>query len=89
MKHACRQATMLASESLDRPLTLWERLKLKLHLSMCRNCSNCHDSMQLLHRVQTMMREQESERTRLSDQQRDALRQALAQSIKAANHPQE
>ena len=36
----CHQATRLLSENQDRPLTLNERLLLKLHLLMCSGCRN-------------------------------------------------
>lgn len=41
----CREATRLLSESLDRPLTLNERMMLKLHLMMCSGCRNFDQQM--------------------------------------------
>lgn len=38
----CTRATRLASESLDRPLQLHERVGLRLHLMMCSGC-RCFD----------------------------------------------
>ena len=34
----CREATRLQSQALERPLTLWERLGLRIHLVLCRWC---------------------------------------------------
>ncbi len=34
----CKQASQFISQSLDRPLTLRERLALKLHLLICKYC---------------------------------------------------
>jgi Putative zinc-finger len=34
----CKQASQFISQSLDRPLTLRERLALKLHLFICKYC---------------------------------------------------
>lgn len=39
MRLTCKQATELVSQGLDRKLTGWERLKLKLHLAICDACS--------------------------------------------------
>lgn len=36
----CNQATQLMSQAQDRPLNRRERLALKLHLMMCKGCSN-------------------------------------------------
>ncbi|MGC8559833.1 MAG: zf-HC2 domain-containing protein [Phycisphaerae bacterium] len=38
---SCRQATRLASDRLDRRLTVWERLELAMHLAMCGACRAC------------------------------------------------
>lgn len=36
----CKQATELMSQAQDRPLNRREKLALKLHLMMCKGCSN-------------------------------------------------
>lgn len=36
----CKQATRLISESRDRPLSLPERMTLKMHVMMCTGCKN-------------------------------------------------
>ena len=36
----CRQATRLISESQERPLSLQEKLTLKMHTLMCEGCKN-------------------------------------------------
>lgn len=36
---SCKQATQLASEALDRPLSLRERLGLRAHLMICAGCA--------------------------------------------------
>ncbi len=37
---SCRKVAELLSHELDEPLELLDRLRLRMHLSMCRNCSN-------------------------------------------------
>ena len=34
----CKEAARLLSESLDRKLTFWQRLSLRLHVFICRFC---------------------------------------------------
>jgi hypothetical protein len=36
----CKEASALVSQRHDRPLTLWERCTLKIHLSVCDACRN-------------------------------------------------
>ncbi len=37
---SCQQATRLISESQDRPLSLSEKMALKVHVMMCAGCKN-------------------------------------------------
>lgn len=41
----CHDATRLMSESQERPLSMIERMSLKLHLMMCTGCSNFKEQM--------------------------------------------
>lgn len=41
----CRNATRLMSKSQERPLSMIERMSLKLHLMMCSGCSNFKEHM--------------------------------------------
>lgn len=40
MRLTCKEATALVSQGLDRQLSRWERVKLRLHLTVCDACSN-------------------------------------------------
>lgn len=44
----CRDATQLMSQSLDRKLTLGERMALKVHQTVCRPCRNCRRQLKFL-----------------------------------------
>ena len=44
----CNEVTNLCSDELERPLSVWERLKLKMHLTMCTGCSNYRTQMSAL-----------------------------------------
>lgn len=45
---SCRQATELMSQEQDRPLSLAERLGLRLHVLICTGCSNYRRQMVVL-----------------------------------------
>lgn len=47
----CKQTHQLVSQGLDRRLSLAERTKVKLHLSICKSCTNFHAQMALLRKV--------------------------------------
>lgn len=44
----CRDATRLMSEAQERPLSITERMSLKLHVIMCSGCQNFKDQMDAL-----------------------------------------
>lgn len=48
---SCNSATILVEKRLDAGLTLSERLKLRLHTSMCSGCTNYQKQSLLIHRV--------------------------------------
>ncbi len=47
----CKEIAQLASESLDRSLSLYERLTLRLHLLRCDMCSRYVRQLKFLQRV--------------------------------------
>jgi len=79
MKHACREISRLASDSLDRPLSLWEKLRFKVHLSMCGNCRNCNENMRIIHKATELMQQTDFGNIRLNDGQRQHLHDVLDQ----------
>lgn len=44
----CKEATRLSSEALDRGLSLRERLSLRMHIMMCKGCTNFEEHMRQL-----------------------------------------
>lgn len=51
MRHTCRQMSDLLSERLDRPLRPLERLRLRVHLAMCKACARIEIQLELLHKA--------------------------------------
>jgi hypothetical protein len=45
---ACREVTRLVSESLDRELSLPQRMSIKMHLMMCKLCSRYNKQLAAL-----------------------------------------
>ena len=53
----CREATRLCSERRDRPLTLSERIALRLHTLICAHCANFHKQLDFLSQAARRFRE--------------------------------
>lgn len=51
LMYSCRRVAELLSQRLDEPLSLLDELRLKLHLSMCDNCSHVADQIEAVHKA--------------------------------------
>ncbi|MBC7575418.1 MAG: zf-HC2 domain-containing protein [Herminiimonas sp.] len=51
MKPTCREIHQLVSEGMDRPLTLVERARMRLHLVVCEGCTRFDAQMLLIRRA--------------------------------------
>ena len=50
MKISCKEASRLISQSMDERLSFGQRLRLRLHLTLCDACRNFKSHLQLLRR---------------------------------------
>ena len=75
----CKQATRLQSEAMDRRLSIFERLGLRLHLSLCKWCRRYGEQLRFLRSVARKCQEHESwqEPHRLSPEARERIKQSL------------
>ncbi len=48
---SCKEVTKLVSDNLDRPLPLWRRLSLRLHIAMCNGCSAYRRQIESLNKL--------------------------------------
>ena len=51
LKPTCKEVHRLISENMDRPLTWVERMRMRLHLLICRVCTNFQKQMSTLRRA--------------------------------------
>lgn len=72
---SCREATRLASQQLDQPLSLADKLRLQAHLLICKACPSMHQKFALLH--------QAGRKFVLRDEGSDADRSGLTPEAKA------
>lgn len=47
----CKEATRLLSEGMDRHLTLGERTRLRLHLMICKACTNTNVQLDFMRKA--------------------------------------
>lgn len=58
----CKDVARMISDGMDRPLTLGERLRLRVHLAICKGCSNFERQMKALRDMARRFGEQSEER---------------------------
>lgn len=75
----CQETSRLLSESHDRPLTLRERLSLRLHLLMCDACSHFARQLRFLHKAVTALEiwTLADDRLKLGERARERIKRAL------------
>ncbi|MDQ6986893.1 MAG: hypothetical protein Q9M25_03715 [Mariprofundaceae bacterium] len=82
---SCKLATRLASDALERRLGFFEKLRLRLHLAMCRSCDDCKKEMEILHHTLCRLQEKDADAgPSLSESDKQAIRTAL-QEIDSAS----
>jgi len=75
----CKEITQLASESLDRKLTLKEHIGLRFHLMMCKLCTRYVRQLKFMHQACSGMDEIRGKGLgdQLSEDARDRIRKQL------------
>ena len=80
----CRQTTELVSRSLDRPLRLNQRLRLQLHLLICRSCRRYCKQLNFLKRAASLFDKRiEANRPPLSPKDKTYFDKNIAQKCKS------
>ena len=79
---SCKEVSHLVSESLDRKLSLWQRIQVRLHLLMCRFCSRFRKQSLFLrdaarHYLSAVEEAETGPSTALSPEARDRIKQSL------------
>jgi len=78
MKSSCQQVSRLISDAHERPLSLGERLRLRLHLAICNLCRAYARDIRLLKGVCGLLEQaDEDDGTCMSDADRARIREAL------------
>ncbi len=79
---SCEEVSRLVSQSMEQKLSLWRRVNLRLHLSMCQFCSGFAKELRQLQAAAQRHAEQVQRDPRLADvtlsaEARERIRQAL------------
>lgn len=74
---SCKDVSHLATQALDRKLTLAERWGMWLHLSICAACRRFERQIALLHRAMSRLRNQPAASGTLPDEAKARIRRTL------------
>jgi hypothetical protein len=74
---SCQQASRLQSESLDRPLTFFESIGLRVHLFLCKWCRRYGKQIKFLHDAAHQCEQHQQPTVGLSPEARERIRQKL------------
>lgn len=77
MKPACKTVSRLASESMERQLTLGEWLVMKTHLCLCGACRRFKKHLRFLRRAARLFDEEWPGKAKLRGETRDRIRHEL------------
>ncbi len=77
---SCQQATALAAQGFDTPLSLWQRLQLKLHLLVCSRCRQFCKQLAFVHEAWQISAQQQHITLSVTARARIAARLASAQA---------
>lgn len=77
----CKHATQLASQAMDKPLPLRQRIALRVHLWMCDACTQFQQQVRLMRKAVTRVgqRIENDDRLVLSEQARQRIAEMVAQ----------
>jgi len=80
---SCEEISKLVSESFEQKISLWKRLNLRFHLSMCRLCRRFHKDLVHLNQESKHIAEQfekevdKESSAKLSEESRDRMKRLL------------
>ena len=76
----CKEVAQLASERLDRSLSLTEWFSLRLHLLLCAMCTRYVDQLKFLQRACDAADQEQTGEAGLADEARERIRRRLDQN---------
>ncbi len=80
----CQEISKKVSESFDRPLPIWQRLGIRMHLLMCKYCARFRRQILLLHKALQAFDIPAKEAESLSTEAKDRIRNAIRSLAKGA-----
>jgi len=81
MKHACEEVAFLVSESLERKLHFYERVKMKLHFLMCAACKHYESNTIKLHQIFELKYQKSCQSITLPQEKKNKIRHEIQQLI--------
>jgi hypothetical protein len=83
--YSCRQASRIASDGLDRKLTVKEWIHLKMHLFVCSMCRNFEQNLRMLERAMRHIGSDDVVTEPLSAKDMETIRTGLGARLQATD----
>lgn len=77
----CRETTELASRAMDEHLSLGDRMAMRIHLAICRNCTRFTQQLQHMRRLFRVETTAYDDAAGLSDQARQRIASELQKNL--------
>lgn len=86
MMYNCREMVDFVSMELDRKLPLFVRMRMAMHLSMCKNCRNYRDQISHVEKlIETYYSEETFEMLTLSDEIKSSIESTIEKYLDSEN----
>lgn len=86
MKSSCKEASLLLTKSVDESLTAPEKLKLEVHLRICKTCCRLQEQLRFLRKAAGLLSEEAAE---AEPECSEALRASIKRTIRTAENDSE
>jgi len=80
MIRSCKDVSELVSQSLDRKLSLRERITVRLHLMMCDMCTNYRRQILFMHQAVRQLKQRNAPTARLPEDAKDRIKKRIEES---------
>ncbi len=84
---SCKKATLLIEKQLHAPLSPIEKVQLRTHLSLCKNCISYKSKADFINRLLTDEQKKAQDENHFTEQELNELKEKFKIGLKRNSHP--